>query len=87
MRTRHVAFLVSMLMTSGPAAAVAPAPDEILQGYRALYPDESTLGLYRLDWVRGLDAARRRSREEDRPVLLLVVRNISGGGDVFSGHC
>lgn len=74
-------------LIAGRAAAVAPAPETVLEGYRALQPDESTLGLYRLDWVRGLEAARLRARQEGRPVLLLVVRNISGGGDVFSGHC
>jgi hypothetical protein len=83
-----VSLLFSVLASiAGSAAAAAPAPESVLQGYRACYPAAASLGLYSLDWVRGLDAARQRASREGRPILLIVVRNISGGGDVYTGHC
>jgi hypothetical protein len=69
----------------GPARA--QTADEVRERAAELRPADGALAVYRLDWARDLDAARARAAKERRPLLLLVVENISGGGDLFTGHC
>ncbi len=84
----HTLALVAALSLAAPSVlAGEPTVASILERYRATRPSPEALSIYRLDWARDLDAAKRRAAAEKRPIVLVVVDNISGGGDIFSGHC
>lgn len=78
-------------MAGGPAAAETPDTRRtVLRIERECAAARTRQGdpeLYRLDWCDDWSAARTRAASERRPLLMIVVNNISGGGDLKSGHC
>ena len=74
-----------LLLQAG--ALFAAAPDEVLDRYKALRPADADLAIYRLDWCPDHARAQERAARENRPLLLISVNNISGGGNIRSGHC
>lgn len=92
--TQRALVLALALVAAAPAltraealAPAQPSASEIVAACQAARPGADELRLYDLDWVEGLPAAVARARRERRPLLVLVVRNISGGGNLFTGHC
>ncbi len=73
------------LLLAAPLSAAPEEPQPFLERFEALRPKAEKLAVYRLEWVQTLAAAQTRAAEEDRPVLLIVVRNSLG--DMITGHC
>jgi hypothetical protein len=71
------------------AVALAAGGDveRILERYEKARPSEQELSFYSLDWAADLGEARSRASREGRPVFFIVVTNISGPTDFFTGHC
>lgn len=88
---KHIAgALVCLALAAGARAETrppAPSAAEIEAACQAARPRPQELALYELDWVEGIPKAIERTRRERRPLLVLVVRNISGGGNLLTGHC
>jgi hypothetical protein len=79
----RIALLIALLAS----AAHAQVAEALRARCAELRPTDDELALHRLDWAADVDEARARASRERRPVLLLTVRNISGGGNIRSGHC
>jgi len=57
----------------------------VLDRYHSIRPKATELGIYDLDWMPTLKAAKEKAAKEDRPIFLVVVTN--SFGNVCSGHC
>ena len=70
-----------------PVVADPPGPEVelILDKFELIRPQDRDLSLFKLDWEKTLKSALARAAREDRPVLLILVRN--SNGDIFQGHC
>lgn len=89
---RNLLLAVLLMMNTSPAGAAERADpgdpgDAVVARWRSFRPDASWLSVYRLDWCDDLATARARAASENRPVLVVTVTNISGGGNIRSGHC
>jgi hypothetical protein len=57
----------------------------LLDKFELIRPQDRELRLFTLDWEKTLKSAQLRAAKEERPVLLILVRN--SNGDIFQGHC
>ena len=57
----------------------------VLEKFESVRPQAADLGLYQLDWMPSLKAAKEKAAREERPILLVVVTN--SFGDLYTGHC
>jgi hypothetical protein len=57
----------------------------VLAKFRAARPQAADLAIYQLDWMPTLKATKDKAAKEERPIVLVVVRN--SFGDLCSGHC
>ena len=78
---------VLLLMFTVSLVADPPGPEVelILDKFELIRPQDRDLSLFKLDWEKTLKSALARAAREDRPVLLILVRN--SNGDIFQGHC
>ena len=78
---------VLLLMFTVSLVADPPGPEVelILDKFELIRPQDRDLSLFKLDWEKTLKSAQARAAREERPVLLILVRN--SNGDIFQGHC
>ena len=85
----YVGIIGSVLLLMFTVIVVADPPSReaevILDKFELIRPQERDLSLFKLDWEKTLKSALARAAREDRPVLLILVRN--SNGDIFQGHC
>ncbi len=80
--------LISLLLLSfayscyGQDASARSIYDKAL----AAKPSAEKLRFFNLDWSSSLTQAKVRAAEEKRPIVLVVVTNITAGCDFFTGH-
>lgn len=82
---RTTAALLILAATCLLPAAVDPQVQQTREDFAAVRPADKDLGIYRLDWVPFLAAAREKAAKGKRPLLVIAVRNAHG--DTFTGHC
>ena len=71
--------------TVSAQAAIGPEVSEIKKKFDTFRPPAEQLRVYQLDWAPNLLEAKKRAAKEERPILLVVVRN--SYGNMFTGHC
>jgi hypothetical protein len=81
----HLFASAALAWATLAAAAPEDEAERILERYEELRPTETDLVMYRLDWAASLDDALKRSKKEERPVLLVIIH--ARYGDIASGHC
>jgi flagellin-like protein len=89
MSKSYVGIIGSVLLLMFTVSLVADPPgpevELILDKFELIRPQDRDLSLFKLDWEKTLKSALVRAAREDRPVLLILVRN--SNGDIFQGHC
>jgi len=77
--------LCGFSMLPGLALAQTGAAKAIIERYEDYRPTAKQLAMYRLDWASSLAEALVRAKQEQRPILLVVIH--AQYGDIHSGHC
>lgn len=77
--------LCALSMVPGIALAQTDTAKAIIERYEEFRPTAKQLAMYRLDWAPSLAAALVRARQEQRPILLVIIH--AQYGDIHSGHC
>ena len=85
----YMGIIGSLLLLSLTAGLAAEEPGRdvalLLDKFELLRPQDRELSLFTLDWEKTLKTALVRAARQERPVLLIVVRN--SNGDIVRGHC
>lgn len=82
---RTTVFLAILTVSGLQVAAQNPQVERIRERFAAARPANKDLGIYRLDWVVPVEAAREKATKEKRPLVVVAVRNEHG--DTFTGYC
>ncbi len=83
MRTLTLLLLLgSAYISFGQDATARSIYDKAL----ATKPSAEKLRFFSHDWSSSLTQAKVRAAEEKRPIVLIVVTNITAGCDFFTGH-
>lgn len=82
MRATLTLSLVAVLL----AAAEPPAAKAIREKFAANKPTEQELAFFGLAWECDLASAKARAKADGRPVVAVLVHNITASCDFFSGH-
>jgi hypothetical protein len=83
MRTLTLLLLLGSACASFGQDATARS---IYEKALAAKPSAEKLRFFSLDWSSSLSQAKVRAAEEKRPIVLVVVTNITAGCDFFTGH-
>jgi hypothetical protein len=80
-------ILAILALAGAVSARSADSSDvkSVLEKFESVRPHAADLGLYQLDWMPSLKAAKERAATEERPIFLVVVTN--SFGDLYTGHC
>ena len=83
------AMIGSLLLLAFTETVMGEQPSRevalLLDKFELIRPQDRDLSLFKLDWEKTLKSALVRAAREDRPVLLILIRN--SNGDIFQGHC
>ena len=83
------AMIGSLLLLAFTVTVLGEQPSRevelLLDKFELIRPQDRELRLFTLDWEKTLKSAQLRAAKEERPVLLILVRN--SNGDIFQGHC
>jgi|TARA_B100000809_G_scaffold238138_1_gene258622 hypothetical protein len=83
------AMIGSLLLLAFTVTVMGEQPSRdvalLLDKFELIRPQDRELRLFTLDWEKTLKSAQLRAAKEERPVLLILVRN--SNGDIFQGHC
>ena len=82
---KTAALAMALAVATTAAGAQSEDARQVLDRYSELKPTDDELGMYRLDWVDSLEAAKRRTADENRPILVFAIH--ARYGDLFTGHC
>lgn len=61
--------------------------ERILEKFSRVKPAEKDLAFFAHDWAPSLAGAKARAAKEGRPVFLVVVGNLNGYDNLYTGRC
>lgn len=79
----------SVLLGLGLAAAAVAQPAAVRaieKKFAEAKPTEAELAFFGLSWECDLAAAKARAKAEGRPIVAVLVHNITASCDFYSGH-
>jgi hypothetical protein len=76
-----------LLMLAGLLALQDDGVSKILEKHKAARPADKDLLFVRHDWEPSYEKAKARAAKEGRPVFLVVISNLNGYDNLYTGHC
>ena len=61
--------------------------ERVLEKFARVKPGEKDLAFFAHDWAPSLAEAKTRAAKEGRPVFLIVLGNLNGYDNLYTGHC